>query len=452
MGLLNSEVGETRMRRKDIVPDWQMRLFLTGLLVLLTLSTVPITLAGCNSSNTSIPTFSSSGNINTVTIGGNTITLTTNRLNQDVCFVCHKVSTPGIIEQFKSSLMAQNGVTCTDCHQVASGYPGAQTHNGTFRLASPTPAMCQKCHSTEVTQFYQSRHSLPSYVAVNGVSGLTVDELAMYKAIPEGGYDANKTEHPLAALEGDTVVSFACEACHKIGQPNADGSVGRCQSCHLTHSFSLEQARKPETCNACHIGPDHPQWEIYQESAHGIRYATDGQNWNWNAAPGALTIADMPAPTCATCHISAFGNVPGSHDVGNRLTNFLAAQYTTARPDAQANGQRMQTICLQCHAVDFVLQFYDNANQLTSTVTDMVKQADTIMAPLQSKGLLSTTPFDDPIKFVYFDIWHDYGRTTKFGAWMQGPDYSQWHGAYEILRNLSVLKSMAADKLSAAAK
>jgi len=153
MGLLNSEVGETRMRRKDIVPDWQMRLFLTGLLVLLTLSTVPITLAGCNSSNTSIPTFSSSGNINTVTIGGNTITLTTNRLNQDVCFVCHKVSTPGIIEQFKSSLMAQNGVTCTDCHQVASGYPGAQTHNGTFRLASPTPAMCQKCHSTEVTQF-----------------------------------------------------------------------------------------------------------------------------------------------------------------------------------------------------------------------------------------------------------------------------------------------------------
>jgi len=35
---------------------------------------------------------------------------------------------------------------------------------------------------------------------------------------------------------------------------------------------------------------------------------------------------------------------------------------------------------------------------------------------------------------------------------MQGADYSQWHGAYEILRNLAVLKSMAADKLAAAAK
>jgi hypothetical protein len=68
---------------------------------------------------------------------------------------------------------------------------------------------------------------------------------------------------------------------------------------------------------------------------------------------------------------------------------------------------------------------------------------------LQSKGLLSAVPFDEPIKFVYFDIWHDYGRTTKFGAWMQGADYSQWHGVYEILRNLAELKSMAADKLAA---
>jgi len=354
--------------------------------------------------------------------------------------------------QFVSSAMAQNDITCTSCHVVAKDYPGAQAHYGTYRLVSPTPAMCQKCHAEKVSQFVQGRHSLPSHVAVFGTSGLTADQLAMYKAIPEGGYDPNKTEHPLAVLEGPDIVPFACEACHKIGQPNVDGSVGRCQSCHLTHSFSLEQARKPETCNACHIGPDHPQWEIYQESAHGIRYATDGANWNWDADPGTLTVKDMPAPTCATCHISSFGGVAGSHDPGNRLTYFLAAQYSTTRPDSQANGQRMQTICTQCHAVSFVLRFYDDANKLTSTVNDMMKQADTIMAPLKEKGLITGVPFDEPIKFIYFDIWHDYGRTTKFGAWMQGPDYSQWHGAYEILRNMAVLKSMAAEKLAAAAK
>jgi hypothetical protein len=274
----------------------------------------------------------------------------------------------------------------------------------------------------------------------------------MYQAIPEGGYDPTKTEHPLAALEGNDILPFACNACHQIGQPNVDGSVGRCQSCHISHAFSLEQARKPETCNACHIGPDHPQYEIYQESAHGIRYATVGANWNWNAPPGSLTVNDMPAPTCAVCHISAFGNVPGSHDVGNRLTNFLAAQYTTARPNAQANGQQMQLICMQCHAIDFVLRFYDSANKMTATVTSMLKQSDTIMAPLKSAGLVTATPFDEPIDFIYFDIWHDYGRTAKFGAWMDGPDYSQWHGAYEIIRNLAVLQSMANDKLKAAGK
>ncbi len=402
---------------------------------------------GCNSAATSVTPSSTSPAPSSTASGGVPAALIA-----DVCYNCHKNSTPGITMQFASSVMAKNNSTCTSCHLVDKDYPGAQAHNGTYRLAAPTPAMCQKCHTERVSQFVQGRHSLPAYVAVNGAGGLTADQLVMYKAIPEGGYNPNQTEHPLAALEGPDIVAFACEACHKIGQPNVDGSVGRCQSCHLTHSFSLEQARKPETCNACHIGPDHPQWEIYQESAHGIRYATDGANWNWKAAIGTLTVKDMPAPTCATCHISSFGNVPGSHDLGNRLTYFLAAQYSTARPDSQANGQRMQVVCMQCHAIDFVIRFYDGANKLTSTVTDMVKQADTIMAPLQSKGLLSTAPFDEPIKFVYFDIWHDYGRTTKFGAWMQGADYSQWHGAYEILRNMAVLKSMAAEKLAAAAK
>ena len=389
---------------------------------------------------------------NIITTGGHTIALTTGQLGTNLCYICHKATNPGLTQQFESSVMAQKGVTCYDCHQVAADYPGAVAHMGTYRLVSPTPALCQKCHPDQVGQFVQGRHSLPAYVAVNGVSSLTVTELAMYKAVPEGAFDPNKTEHPLAALEGDSVLPFACNPCHQIGQPNLDGSVGRCQSCHLTHTFSLEQARKPETCNACHIGPDHPQWEIYQESAHGIKYATLEQTYNWNAPPGALTTKDMPAPTCAVCHISAFGGVSGSHDVGARLTNFLAAQYTTSRPDAQANGQKMQSICLQCHALDFVARFYTNANQLTTDVTAMLKKEDIIIAPLIAKGLYTATPFDEPIKFVYFDTWHDYGRTAKFGAWMQGPDYSQWHGVYEILRNLTVLQSMTNDKLAAAPK
>src|SRR5690606_39470413 len=87
-------------------------------------------------------------------------------------------------------------------------------------------------------------------------------------------------------IEGPEITRFACESCHNVGRPAPDGSIGQCQKCHLRHEFSREQARKPETCNACHIGPDHPQWEIYQESPHGIAYATMGHTWNWEAAAG----------------------------------------------------------------------------------------------------------------------------------------------------------------------
>ena len=39
-----------------------------------------------------------------------------------------------------------------------------------------------------------------------------------------------------------------------------------------------------------------------------------------------------------------------------------------------------------------------------------------------------------PIDFVYFDLWHYYGRTAKHGAFMGGADFVQWHGNYPILQ------------------
>lgn len=431
-----------------------------SILILTTVVSLPI-IPGCSgSTQDSIVTTTATQVSTATTTALSTVTVTSlaktsyplpTGLASNVCYGCHVLQTPGITTQFVQSVMAQNGVTCSDCHQTAADYPGTQAHYaGTYRLIMPTPAKCQSCHPDIVDQYEHSRHSVPAYVAVNGTAGLSDQVLAIYQSIPEGSYTPDKSEHPLAALEGDTIIPYACNSCHTVGEPHPDNSVGDCQKCHLTHTFSLEQSRKPETCNACHIGPDHPQFEIYQESAHGIRYATDGQNWNWTAVSGTLTVQDMPAPTCATCHFSSFGSVVGTHDVGDRLTTFLFAEISSTRPDAQANKSRMQAICQQCHAVDFVAQLYDGAGELTNTVNDLMKQADTIMADLQSRGLLSAAPFDEEIDFVYFDTWHDFGRTTKFGAWMNGPDYSQWHGAYEILRHLNDLERLAGEKISEA--
>src|SRR3990172_4520965 len=220
-------------------------------------------------------------------------------VSTDDCVICHRQSSPGIVEQYGSSSMAAAEVGCRDCHQVDADYPGAVEHEGTFVLSQPTPARCERCHAAEVAQYNQSRHSLPAYVAMAGTTGLSPDHLARYRAIPEGGFAPDKMRHALFAIEGPAITRFACEACHNVGKPQPDGSVGECQQCHLRHNFSLEQARKPETCNACHIRPHHPQCEIYQESPHGIAYQTGGDSWNWEADPGTLAVRDFPAPTCA---------------------------------------------------------------------------------------------------------------------------------------------------------
>jgi hydroxylamine dehydrogenase len=369
--------------------------------------------------------------------------------SRDECVVCHRETSPGIIEQYGHSTMAAAEVACRDCHVVPSDYPGAIEHEGAYVLSQPTPTMCAKCHSQEVAQFNQSRHALPAYVAYAGTGDLNPELLAAYEAIPEGGYQPDKMRNALYALEGPAVTRFACETCHNVGKPNPDNSAGDCTKCHLRHEFSLTQARKPETCNACHIGPDHPQWEIYQESPHGIAYMTGGEDWGWEAEAGTLDVEEFPAPTCATCHFSGFGASRTTHDVGERLAWYLFAPISSRRPSWQDNLVRMQNVCLECHNSKFVETFYTDADAATKAVNDWVIQSDNLVRPLIDHNLMSAEPFDEPIDFVYFELWHHWGRTAKFGTWMQGPDYTQWHGAYELLADLAELEELVEEKLAA---
>ncbi len=369
--------------------------------------------------------------------------------SDDECVVCHARTTPGIVQQYGVSTMATAEVTCQDCHEVPEGYAGSVEHEGSYVLPSPSTAMCENCHTSEVAQYNQSRHALPAYVAYAGTEPLTDEQLELYQSISEVTAP-DRQRNALYELEGPAITRFACEVCHNVGLPHADESVGQCQKCHLRHEFSLEQARKPETCNQCHIGPDHPQWEIYVESPHGIAYMTGGDTWNWDAEPGTLTVEDFPAPTCATCHLSGFGASGTTHDVGDRLTWFLFSKISERRPAYADNAVRMQAVCQECHNKNWIDAFYEDADAATLAVNDWVEDSNDIMAPLRENGLLTADPFDEPIDFVDFDLWHHWGRTTKFGSWMQGPDYAQWHGAYEVLRDLAELRTLAGEKLEAA--
>lgn len=372
--------------------------------------------------------------------------------SNDRCVECHRRASPGIVQQYGHSTMAAAKVSCTNCHEVAANYPGSVQHEGTYVLSTPTTAMCEKCHQTEVAQYNQSRHAITAWVAVVGSKDLPPNQMAAFQAIPEGQFSPDKSRNAIAAMEGPDITRFACDNCHAVGKPAADQSVGQCQKCHLRHEFSLEQARKPETCNNCHIGPDHPQWEIYTESPHGIMYMTGKDNFNWAADPGTLTVKDFPAPTCATCHISGFGGAGTTHDVGDRLSWFLFAPISERRPSWQDNKVRMQSVCLECHNKQFVEKFYTDADKATEAVNGFVKQGEEIMKPLHDQGLVSAIPFQEPIQYTEFELWHHWGRTAKFGVWMQGPDYTQWHGAYEMLKALSELRDLAEQKLNAAGK
>ncbi|MHC1781652.1 MAG: multiheme c-type cytochrome [Anaerolineaceae bacterium] len=372
--------------------------------------------------------------------------------SSDGCVTCHRSSTPGIVSQYGHSIMAAANVTCRDCHEVDRNYPGAVEHEGDFVLRSPTSARCEKCHQSETAQYNQSRHGLPAFVAVSGAQNLPPDLLTQYKSIPEGQFTPDKSRNALAVIEGEGITRFACETCHDVGKPAEDGSIGQCQKCHLRHEFSLEQVRKPETCNACHIGPDHPQWEIYVESPHGIAYHTGGYRWNWEAAPGSLTVEDFPASTCSTCHFSGFGTAGTTHDVGDRLSWYLFAPISERRPAWQDNLVRMQGVCLECHNKEFIDTFYKDADIATLRVNELVVESNDIMKPLVDGNLVTAEAFDQPIDYTYFELWHHWGRTAKFGTWMQGPDYTQWHGAYEMVKGLAELREMAEELLKPAAE
>ena len=64
--------------------------------------------------------------------------------------------------------------------------------------------------------------------------------------------------------------------------------------------------------------------------------------------------------------------------------------------------------------------------------------------------MLTPEPFDEPIEYEYFDMWHYFGRTAKHGAFMGGADFVQWHGFYELVNKLAEIKSQAKELREAA--
>jgi hydroxylamine dehydrogenase len=357
------------------------------------------------------------------------------------CAECHRRETSAIVVEFERSAHARKGINCLDCHRPVGSQP-SQDHNGFVIAKALTALNCAQCHATENDQYARSRHAAPAWASVNGSKDFTPEQLALGERFHPSW--VNRPPMAIGGLEGRSAVVSGCNACHAIGRPNADGSFGTCTSCHARHVASIEVAREPSTCGQCHMGPDHSQIEIYEESKHGALYEAQRASMNLAADPRRLTTRDMPVPTCATCHMSGLEGLKVTHDTTERLSWFLFAPVSSKRPTYERGQAEMKEVCLKCHTRPRIEAFYSLAEQVIAATNEKVQAATAVVTALRNEGLLTPQPFDESVEFDEFDLWHYYGRTAKHGAFMGGADFVQWHGNYELLRHRVAIDERAA--------
>jgi len=356
------------------------------------------------------------------------------------CAECHYRQQYSVVHEYEMSAHAQKNVSCLECHQP-QGNQERKEHHGFTISAHLTALNCRSCHESIYQEFLRSRHAAVSWAAVYGEPGLTAEQ-ANFAEQYHPGY-AKRPPHPFTQLEGPSAMTSGCEQCHAIGRPNPDGSVGSCTACHTRHTSSVAIAREPRTCGQCHMGPDHSQIEIYEESKHGVMFNAQSALLNLSKPPKQLTTHDMWVPTCATCHMSGINGNKVTHDPSERLSYYLADPITKPRPNYLAAQNNMKQICLQCHTKPLIDRVYAQGEQVVNVTNQRVGEAKAIVDALRSEGALTGKPFTNEIDFVYFDFWHYDGRTSKHGAFMGGADFVQWHGNYPMLRKMVELQTMA---------
>ncbi len=419
------------------------------------------------------------------------------------CVDCHRKDAPALVMEWEHSRHAQYGVGCIDCHKGEKEEIDVWKHEGAYISALVTPKDCARCHAREFEEFSGSHHakageilaSLDNVLAEKaaGMPGNTADAvngcwqchgtIIRFEKDEQGNVrKVGKENKPV--IVADTWPNSG------MGRLNPDGSKGSCHACHSRHAFEAKLSRSPENCGKCHMGPDHPQIEIYNESKHGIAFYSSRDRMALDKEGGWILGKDYSAaPTCASCHISSYMtpqgiHVENSHDVGERISWTLRPVVSTKlnmveyedgfkedyphTRDLPKIGQEVQTIekvvenekmvnkkvmrkvarifpweerrtkmkgaCLNCHNDTYVDNFYKQFDDLVTLYNEkFAKPSKQLMSELKADGVLKPdAPFEHKVQWVFWELWHHEGRRARHGASMMGPDYTHWHGMYEV--------------------
>jgi hydroxylamine dehydrogenase len=209
---------------------------------------------------------------------------------RDLCIQCHEGINLGAVHDWKESAHYNprktphlameteqieesigkkiTRVECFDCH--------ADTEKNDIRM--PTADVCGTCHVKQLKEFTQERdHGRPNHV----------QSWEANVVVP--WYAANVEHGQMAGMVG-------CDMCHAVAE--------KCDGCHTRHTFSAKEARQPEACMTCHMGPDHPDAESYKESKHGTIYEMQKDHFNFDKPLAQVEIGkDYRTPTCQLCHM-----------------------------------------------------------------------------------------------------------------------------------------------------
>ncbi len=382
------------------------------------------------------------------------------------CISCHQKITPKIVSDWKISRHAESDVSCIDCHGSKH-----KTMKDYSLARLPDELVCAECHQDQYDQFMKGKHSL----GWKAMMALPVSHMEPVELIQE---------------------SRGCGGCHTMGiKPKKDRQmlkkmgfryeVNSCDECHTRHTFSKKEALDPQACQKCHMGFDHPQWEIWSSSKHGERYMARSRG---NLSKRAS------APTCQFCHLpngthtnrTAWGffalRLPLPKDKQwkeDRITILKALGVLdphTGKPterlnvvksldmvrlteeDFQKERERLIKRCTYCHSEQYVRKQLELGDRMIRKADHLMAEAIRIVAGLYRDGILKKPKH---YKYAYPDFLYFYRTGGSHidqllfkmfmkdrmriyeGIFHGNPDYAYWYGWAAMTKDLAEIKEIA---------
>ncbi|HOP46959.1 MAG TPA: multiheme c-type cytochrome [Desulfobacteraceae bacterium] len=383
----------------------------------------------------------------------------------NVCIDCHIKVSPGTVNDWKSSRHHEQGITCLDCH----GDDHKNADDAALAIM-PDEHVCSECHEDQFNQFLNGKHN-HGWTSMNAL--------------------------PITHIEPDEFMEGGkgCGGCHNMGikseaQKKDQRDKGyryqnnSCDECHTRHAFSKKEAQDPKSCQQCHMGYDHPQYEMWESSKHGTRYEVKEK--------GKLS-KQASAPTCQFCHLpdgthtnkTAWGflgvrlPLPKDKQWADDQVTILKALgvlnpetgKTTERMDAvkavglarltteEFKKERDKIIgrCTHCHSEKYARTQLEMGDKIIQKADRLMAEGIRIVAGLYRDGIIKKP---DHYKFAYpdflffkqtgdsyidqvlFRMYMKYRMRTYQGIFHSNPDYAYWYGWAAMTKSLNEIKEL----------